>query len=81
MDQWVHVAGRPEWTFVKLHSHGAPEKNARVMLGPQMAALHERLAQLANEHDAGRHRAVVGREHARAPGHRRAAAAGASIGD
>jgi len=45
--QWVHVKGRPEWTLVKLHSHGAPEKNARVMLGPAMAGLHEGLAELA----------------------------------
>src|SRR5262249_33665113 len=28
IDQWVHVDGRPEWTFVKVHAHGAPEKNA-----------------------------------------------------
>jgi hypothetical protein len=49
MDQWIHVEGRPEWTFVKLHSHGAPEKNARVMLGQPMAVLHERLSQLASQ--------------------------------
>ncbi|HXN32333.1 MAG TPA: hypothetical protein VN894_10745 [Polyangiaceae bacterium] len=45
--QRVHVRGRPEWTFVKVHAHGAPEKNARVMLGEPMAALHEALAELA----------------------------------
>jgi hypothetical protein len=45
--QWVHVEGRPEWTFVKLHSHGAPEKNASVMLGAPAAGLHEALAELA----------------------------------
>jgi hypothetical protein len=44
--QWVHVAGRPEWTFVKIHGHGAPEKNARVMLGEAMARMHEALASL-----------------------------------
>ena len=49
VDQWVHVRGRPEWTFVKLHSHGAPEKNARTMLGDEMAALHEALGRLASE--------------------------------
>jgi hypothetical protein len=44
--QHVHLAGRPEWTFVKLHSHGAPEKNARIMLGEPMAKLHEALGKL-----------------------------------
>jgi hypothetical protein len=46
LDQWVHVEGRPEWTFVKLHAHGAPEKNAGSMLGSPMGALHEALAEL-----------------------------------
>jgi hypothetical protein len=45
--QHVHVPGRPEWTFVKLCAHGAPERNARVMLGAAMAGLHEALAELA----------------------------------
>jgi hypothetical protein len=40
----VHVPGRPEWTFVKVHAHGAPEKNARVMLGEAMEGLHHALA-------------------------------------
>jgi hypothetical protein len=44
--QHVHVAGRPEWTFVKVHTHGAPERNARVMLGEPMHALHHALADL-----------------------------------
>jgi hypothetical protein len=29
----VGVAGRPEWIFIKTHTHGAPEANADVMLG------------------------------------------------
>lgn len=44
--QWVHVDGRPEWTFVKLHAHGAPERNARVLLGDAMARFHEALLAL-----------------------------------
>jgi hypothetical protein len=47
--QWVHVEGRPEWTFVKVHGHGAPEKNARVMLGEPMARLHEALSTLRSK--------------------------------
>jgi len=46
IDQWIHVDGRPEWTFVKVHAHGAPEKNAAVMLGEPMATLHAALADL-----------------------------------
>jgi hypothetical protein len=48
IDQWVHVDGRPEWTFVKLHAHGAPEKNARVMLGEPMVSLHEAIGELGS---------------------------------
>jgi hypothetical protein len=44
--QRVHVEGRPEWTFVKVHAHGAPEKNARVLLGEPMARLHEALSHM-----------------------------------
>ncbi len=29
----VGVAGRPEWVFIKAHTHGAPEPNAQAMLG------------------------------------------------
>lgn len=32
-DAGVTVAGRPEWVFIKVHTHGAPEQNADVMLG------------------------------------------------
>jgi hypothetical protein len=45
--QHVHVLGRPEWTFVKVHAHGAPEKNARVLLGEAMDGLHRALADLS----------------------------------
>jgi hypothetical protein len=47
VDQHVHVSGRPEWTFVKVHAHGAPEKNARVLLGEAMDGLHRALADLS----------------------------------
>jgi hypothetical protein len=48
LDQWVHVDGRPEWTFVKLHAHGAPEKNAKTMLGQPMRDLHRALRELGS---------------------------------
>ena len=41
MDAWVraniHVEGRPEWRFIKIHTHGASEKpDADEILGPEM---------------------------------------------
>jgi hypothetical protein len=41
IDVGVTVEGRPEWVFVKIHTHGAPERNAGVLLGPQMHAFHQ----------------------------------------
>jgi hypothetical protein len=43
VDQNIHVAGRPEWVFVKVHTHGAPEKQAAALLGEGGVALHEAL--------------------------------------
>jgi hypothetical protein len=43
----VHVAGRPDWTFVKLHTHGAKPVNYEAVLGPSMRVFHESLAQRA----------------------------------
>jgi hypothetical protein len=42
--QNIHVAGRPEWVFVKVHTHGAPEKQAASLLGDGGRALHRALA-------------------------------------
>lgn len=47
--QNVHVAGRPEWLFVKLHTHGAPEAEARSLLGAGGDALHECLTTRYND--------------------------------
>jgi hypothetical protein len=35
----VHVAGRPEWIFIKLHTHGMQSRNA--FLGPKLTSLLE----------------------------------------
>ena len=37
----VCVAGRPDWVFIKVHTHGCKEANTRVVLGPPMQTLHE----------------------------------------
>ena len=40
IDDWVrtgvHVSGRPEWVFVKIHTHGAQEVDASTLLGAPM---------------------------------------------
>jgi parallel beta-helix repeat protein len=48
LDNWikaaVQVPQRPDWYFVKLHTHGAPDENSRVLLGPAMVGFHTALA-------------------------------------
>jgi hypothetical protein len=42
--QNIHIEGRPEWVFVKVHTHGAPERNADALLGAAAISMHETLA-------------------------------------
>ena len=54
VDTWVaqdvHVAGRPEWVFVKVHTHGAPERERRVPARADAGRpLHEHLAARYND--------------------------------
>lgn len=41
--QDIHVEGRPEWVFVKTHTHGAQERNWSGLLGDGGQALHQAL--------------------------------------
>ncbi len=47
--QHIHVLGRPEWAFVKVHTHGAPEAAAEMLLGPAQRVLHETLQSCYND--------------------------------
>ena len=54
MDRWqqwmrhaVHVAGQPNWRFVKLHTHGCKDGNIDAWLGSPMLQFHRDLADLA----------------------------------
>jgi hypothetical protein len=51
IDDWlraaVRVAGRPDWFFVKLHTHGAPEANAATLIGESAVRFHQALADRA----------------------------------
>lgn len=48
----IHVRGRPDWVFVKLHTHGAPDKQGASLLGDGGRALHDILTTRYND---GRH--------------------------
>lgn len=47
--QGIHIEGRPEWVFAKLHTHGAPEREAKSLLGSGGHALHEILTTKYND--------------------------------
>lgn len=61
VNQAIHVVGRPEWVFVKVHTHGAPEKNAACLLGEGGRDLHRTLASY-NDGAAWRLHYVTARE-------------------
>jgi hypothetical protein len=47
--QGIHVEGRPEWVFVKTHTHGGQEANAASLLGAGGQALHQALTTRFND--------------------------------
>lgn len=36
MKPQIRVEGKPNWLFIKLYTHGAPERNRRILLGAEM---------------------------------------------
>jgi hypothetical protein len=64
--QWlqarVQVAARPDWFFVKLHSHGAPEHDHEALLGGPMVKFHEDLAKAARDNPKFHFHYVTARE-------------------
>ncbi|MGB8377478.1 MAG: hypothetical protein WCE70_03285 [Rhodanobacteraceae bacterium] len=55
IDAWVrtgiHVEGRPEWIFVKIHTHGAQENDIDTLLG---APMDEAYTHLESQYNDGR---------------------------
>jgi hypothetical protein len=47
--QGIHVAGRPEWVFVKVHTHGCVPGNKSVILGEAMREAHATLRREFND--------------------------------
>ncbi len=39
----IHVQGRPDWLFIKLHTHGAIPRNSGMFLGEPMRQFHRHL--------------------------------------
>jgi len=46
----VHVEGRPEWLFVKLHTHGCKDGNLEMWLGPEAEKFHSDLVRESKRH-------------------------------
>src|SRR5262249_30057375 len=58
----VQVPARPDWFFVKLHAHGAPESSHEALLGAPMVRFHEDLARRAAEDPRFHYHYVTARE-------------------
>jgi hypothetical protein len=66
LDLWikarVQIPQRPDWFFVKLHTHGATEKNQSVLLGDPMVRFHQSLADRAAQDPNFHYHYVTARE-------------------
>lgn len=49
IDCHVHVRGRPEWLFIKLHTHGAIERDFDALFGERARRMHRTLAERYND--------------------------------
>ena len=49
VDAGIHVQGRPEWVFVKVHTHGTQERDMDTLLGAEMDAMHTYLERVYND--------------------------------
>lgn len=53
VDFWVRkaisVKKKPDWIFIKIHTHGAPEENAKVLLGEEMDKMYSYLEKKYND--------------------------------
>jgi hypothetical protein len=58
----VKVLGREDWSFVKVHTHGAQEANAGMLLGQPMCEFHVALEKFALKHPTFRYYYVTAHE-------------------
>jgi hypothetical protein len=66
IDFWVktgvHVAGRPDWIFVKVHTHGTQEQDMPALLGEPVSAMFSHLERRYNDGTRYRLHYVTARE-------------------
>jgi hypothetical protein len=66
VDSWlrarVQVRRRPDWFFVKLHTHGAPEANSPMLIGESAVRFHADLAARADANPNFHYHYVTARE-------------------
>jgi parallel beta-helix repeat protein len=66
LDLWlkarVHVPTRPDWLFIKLHTHGCADDNTNILLGPPMTQFHHDLAQRAKDNPNFHYHYVTARQ-------------------
>lgn len=65
-DAWMQAAivveGRPEWRFIKIHTHGTQEEDMETLLGERMSAMYQDLAHRFNDGQRFRLHFVTSRE-------------------
>jgi hypothetical protein len=53
IDSWVktgvHVKGRPEWIFIKIHTHGTQQQDMDSLLGPPVGNMFQHLEEKYND--------------------------------
>jgi hypothetical protein len=53
IDSWVqtgiHVQGKPEWIFIKIHTHGTQDRDSDALLGPPVKEMYQYLQQAYND--------------------------------
>jgi hypothetical protein len=62
LDCHVHVRGRPEWIFVKLHAHGAVERDHDALFGERAFEMHRWLNEKVNDGERFRLHYVTARQ-------------------
>lgn len=49
VDQAIHVEGKPEWIFIKVHTHGAQDGDMDTLLGEPIKEMHRHLTSKYND--------------------------------
>ncbi len=66
LDRWVeagvHIQERPNWVFIKLHCHGAEDRNRNILLGYDLEALFQDIEHRYNDGERYRLHYVTARE-------------------